>query len=162
MMKMIITALFFIPALFIFGCAQNVAPDEYSAAEIGAAHKVLKGTIVSLSPVTVHRESGVGTLAGAAAGGAAGSMIGDNTATNVMGAVGGAVVGGLVGSAAESKLYKAKAIEYVVQLRDNNYISVIEAAPPVFNQGQHVLIILGPKAHLIPDPGYAEKPRPKK
>ena len=151
-----------LPIFLIQGCAQNITPDEYTASEIGSAHKVEKGVIVSLTPVTVHRESGTGALAGAAAGGAAGSMIGDNTPTNVMGAVGGAVVGGMVGSAAESKLYKAKAIEYVIQLQNNSYISVVEANPPLYKQGQHVLIILGPKAHLTLDPGYIQKPKPQK
>lgn len=142
-------------SILIAGCAQNISSDQYSASEIGSAQQVLKGTVASLKPVSVDRSSGVGTLAGAVAGGAAGSMIGSNTAANVIGAVGGAVVGGAVGSFAEKKLSEAQAIEYVVRLRNKTYVSVIQATPPIFQKGQHVLVFLGPRAHLALDPSYA-------
>lgn len=141
-------------SFFVTGCAQNISSDQYSANEIGSAQQVLKGRITSLKPVSVDRSSGVGTLAGAVAGGAAGSLIGNNTATNVIGAVGGAVVGGAVGSFTEKKLSEAQAIEYVIRLQNKSYVSIIQATPPIFQKGQHVLVFLGPRAHLTLDPDY--------
>lgn len=160
-MKFLKFALILFPA-FLVGCAQNINPNEYSAGEIGSAHRVEKGVIVSLTPVSVNKASGVGLLAGAVAGGAAGSMIGGNTAMNVIGATGGAVAGGALGSAIENKLSKAEAIEYVIQIQDSSYLSVVEANPPLYHRGEHVLVILGPKAHLMVDPGYVTKAKPVK
>ena len=47
----------------------------YSPADIGRSAQVSYGVIVSMRPVTIQGQSGVGTLGGAAAGGRAGGRV---------------------------------------------------------------------------------------
>ena len=78
------------------GCGPSISPNTYNGNTVGVASRVVKGTIISIRPVKIQQNSGVGAVGGAVAGGAAGSLIGSSTAVNIVGATGGALVGGLI------------------------------------------------------------------
>lgn len=153
-MKSSLLCLLLIFAAFLAGCAQNISSSNYNAAFAGEANKVIKGKIVNARPVQVSGNSGVGGIAGGVTGGAAGSLIGGSTQANIIGAVGGAVVGGLLGNYAEQNLNRQHAIEYIIKTRKGNLISIVQAPQPTLHIGQHVLVILGARARVIPDTEY--------
>lgn len=136
---------------FISGCTKNIAPNTYTAAEVGVVSKVLPGVIIAKRAVNIDGNSGVGALAGATAGGAAGSMVGNRTATNIVGAVGGAVVGGVVGNAVDKTINRQKGFEYIIKLKSGTTISVVQSEAMQFTVSQHVLVIYGATTRIIPD-----------
>lgn len=135
----------------LFGCTKNISPTTYEASEVGTAHKVTAGVVISKRLVDIDVNSGVGGIAGATAGGAAGSMIGGNKATNVIGAVGGAVAGGVVGNALEKGIRKTQGYEYMIKLDDGATISVAQVKDLPLSINQRVLIIYGPTTRVVPD-----------
>ena len=59
-----------LPMLLMAGaCTSRIGADQYSTDSIGEVSRVLKGTVVSVRPISVASDSGAGTLIGGAAGG---------------------------------------------------------------------------------------------
>ena len=104
-------------ALFLWSCASG--PNDYTYQDMGQAAAVRQGTVLSIRPVKVSSQSGVGQIGGAVAGGALGSMIGGNTAVNIVGAVGGAILGGFFGNETEKVITKDTAYEFMVRQTSN-------------------------------------------
>lgn len=150
-MKSVLITLFALFAFLLTSCTQNISPNNYNASYVGEANRVVKGTIVHVRSVQVSGNTGVGTVAGGVAGGAAGSLIGGSTQANIIGAVGGALAGGLLGNYAEQQINRQQAIEYVIKTRKGNLISVVQGPQSNLYVGQHVLVILGARARVIPD-----------
>jgi outer membrane lipoprotein SlyB len=89
---------------------------------------VLDGTVLSVRPVTIDgSQSGIGAGAGAIAGGVAGSTVGGGNGT-IVGSVIGAVIGGVVGNAVERNATQQNGVEILVQMRNGERRSVIQAA----------------------------------
>src|SRR5205085_2601677 len=107
--------------------------------------------VIAKRPVNIDANSGAGGLAGVAAGAAAGSTVGGSTAGNVVGAVGGAVVGGVMGNAVDKAVNHYPGFEYVIKLKNNSVISVVQATDVEFSIHQRVLIIYGAMTRIIPD-----------
>lgn len=151
-MKKTLTLISIIAAgLSVAGCSSNISPNTYTGNEVGVVSRVVSGVIVSMRPVTIDNESGIGTLAGATAGGAAGTLIGDNTATNVAGAVGGVVVGGVVGHVVDKSINTHQGYEYIIKLDNGSTISVVQDKDLQLNVKQHVLVIYGEMTRIIAD-----------
>lgn len=145
----------FLLLLFSFillnGCAQNVSPNTYNAAEVGVVSHVVPGVIISKRLVNIDANSGGGGLAGVAAGAAAGSTVGSNTAGSIVGAVGGAALGGVLGNAVDKAVNHHEGYEYIVRLKKDSTISVVQTEDLKFSEGQHVLVIYGAMTRIIPD-----------
>lgn len=138
-------------SLVLSGCASDISPNTYDRSEIGQASKTAQAKVVSMMPVAINTNTGVGGLAGAAAGAAAGSTIGGDTATNIVGGIGGAVVGGLVGNAVESGISKKQGMEYVLRTKDGSLVTVTQAQDLNLRISQPVLIIYGKPVRVVPD-----------
>ncbi len=126
-------------ALFLWSCASG--PNDYTYQDMGQAAAVRQGTVLSIRPVKVSSQSGVGQIGGAVAGGALGSMIGGNTAVNIVGAVGGAILGGFFGNETEKVITKDTAYEFMVRQTNGQVISVIQKNPEGIQVGDEVLLV---------------------
>lgn len=138
--------------LMLAGCAANVSPNTYSIGSVGQVNRTVAGTIVSARPVSIDGTTGGGAMAGGGAGAVAGSSIGGSGRANVIGAIGGAVVGSIAGAAIEHRASMQDGVEYVVQTTNDNMMTVVQGAVPVFSVGQRVLVLYGSPARVIADP----------
>ena len=132
------------------GCQSDYSPNTYSANAVQQAAKVDKGVIVGSRPVVVSAKGTVGGAAGAAAGGVAGSQAPGGFGSAI-GAIGGTVIGGIVGSSVEQATGDAPATEYVVQKINGELVSVTQKDEKPLSIGQHVLVMSGPQARIVPD-----------
>ncbi|MDQ2928687.1 MAG: glycine zipper 2TM domain-containing protein [Caldimonas sp.] len=107
-------------------CATS-SPDVIRPYETQRMSRVYDATVLSVRPVTVQgSQSGIGAGAGAVAGGVAGSTIGGHR-DSIVGGVLGAVVGGVIGNAVERGATQENAVEILVQLRNGERRSVVQA-----------------------------------
>jgi outer membrane lipoprotein SlyB len=133
------------------GCKPDYSPNTYSSTAVQQAAKVDQGVVVGVREVAVSANTSVGTVTGAAAGGIAGSQIGGGV-TGAFGALGGGLVGGLAGSAAEHVQGDTRAFEYIVRkTTGGDLISVTQKDDQPLALGQHVLVISGQQARIVPD-----------
>jgi outer membrane lipoprotein SlyB len=141
----------------LVGCASTLSPDVYTTSGADQIHQVVKGVVTSSRAVKVTRNGdlGVGGIAGGALGAIAGSEIGGGKGSLATG-IGGALLGGFAGHQIQKGLSTQTGIEYVVRLRNNSLISVVQAPTPLFNRGQHVLVQygVGGRPRIIADPDY--------
>ena len=132
------------------GCARNYSPNTYASNAVQQAAKVDQGVVVGMREVAVSADTTAGTLTGAAAGGIAGSQVGGGVGS-AFGALGGTVVGGLAGSAVEHVQGDTRAFEYIVRKANGDLISVTQKDTQPLQIGQHVLVIAGQQARIVPD-----------
>lgn len=115
------------------------------------ANKVVRGTVVGYRQVTIDASGTVGTVAGGATGGILGAQAGDTSVTEALGGVGGALAGGMIGNAFEHAVGKSTGWEYIVQEDKGLLVSVTQRQETPLPVGQHVLVIEGKQARIIPD-----------
>jgi outer membrane lipoprotein SlyB len=103
---------------------------------------VQDGVILSLRPVVVEgSQSGIGSVAGGVVGGMAGGSVGGRR-DSVVGGVVGAVVGGVVGNAVERFGTREEAVEILIQLKNGERRSVVQAkAGETLNPGDSVILV---------------------
>lgn len=140
------------------GCASSLSPDVYTTNGAERIQHVVKGVITSsrVVKVTGNDELAAGGIAGGALGAIAGSEIGEGSGSLASG-IGGALLGGFAGNQIQKGLSTQMGVEYVVKLRNNSLISVVQAPIPTFNRGQHVLVQYGAggrRPRIIADPDY--------
>ncbi len=137
------------------GCAPDISPDTYSGAAVQQVNKVDRGIVIGARKVDVSLGGATGALAGGAAGGAVGGAAGSQTPGGALGtalgAVGGSVIGGLVGAGVEHTVSDTSAYEYIVRKTNGDLVSVTQKDPTPLALGQHVLVIGGNQARLVPD-----------
>jgi len=122
-MKHVLSAL----AVATLAACATASPDVIRPYEAQRMSQVYDATVLSVRPVTIDgSQSGIGSTAGAVAGGVAGSTIGGHR-DSIVGAVVGAVVGGVVGNAVERGATRQDAVEILVQLRNGERRSVVQA-----------------------------------
>ncbi len=146
--------LFLFAALLLAGCVTNVNPDSYSVGAVGQVNRTIAGVIVSARAVEISGTTGVGGATGALAGGVAGSAIGSGGRAHALGAIGGAVAGALVGAAIEKGVTNQAGIEYVVQTENDNLITLVQGAEPVYQIGDHVMVLYGNRSRIVADPRF--------
>lgn len=133
-------------SLLVFtGCARKIDPGIYKASHVGETSTTYMGTIVSARPVIVEDQEylekhDMGRNVGALAGGIAGSTIGGGRGS-MLAALGGAVMGGTAGAMLERDAKTQQALEYVVQLQDGRYMTVVQGPNPPLAIGQPVYLI---------------------
>jgi outer membrane lipoprotein SlyB len=133
------------------GCGPSYSPDTYASSAVQQANKVEQGVVVGVRKVAVDASGATGAVTGAAAGGIAGSQAPGGTVSTALGALGGSLVGGLIGSGVERAAGDTFAYEYVVRKPNNELISVTQRDPAPLALGQHVLVIAGAQARIVPD-----------
>lgn len=125
----------------VAGCATN-SPDVVQPYNAQRMSTVLDGTVLSVRPVTIDgSQSGGGTIAGGVVGAIAGSGVGGGRGSGVA-AVVGAVAGAVAGNAIERNATKQNAVEVLIQLRNGERRSVIQAiGSESFQPGEPVLLV---------------------
>lgn len=139
-------------ALAVAGCVSNVSPDTYSVGSVGHVNRTITATVVSTRTVAIDGASGAGGMTGGGAGAVAGSSLGDGSRANALGAIGGAGIGSIAGAALERNVTRQRGIEYVVQTGNDNLMTVVQGAAPLFAVGQRVLVLYGSPTRIIADP----------
>lgn len=157
MMKSIVLAVL----LASLGACATSSPDVVSRYDAQRMSRVQDGTVLSVRPVIVDgSQSGVGTVAGGVIGGVAGSSIGGRRDSIVTGILG-AVVGGIAGNAVERTGTRENAVEILVQLRNGERRSVVQAqASEVLYPGDPVVLVTtGGKTRVTRAPAVQLAPR---
>lgn len=113
-------------ALSLAACS-TTSPDVIQRGDAQRMSQVQDATVLSVRPVTVDgSQSGVGGVSGGVVGAIAGSSVGGSREGAVVGVLG-AVVGAMVGNAIERNATREEAVEVVVQLRNGERRSIVQA-----------------------------------
>lgn len=148
-------------AASLAGCGPDYSPDTYSSTAVQQANKVEQGVIIGVRRVGVAAGGQTGAVAGAAAGGIMGSQVPGAGVTTAIGAVGGGLIGGIVGSGVDKTINDTSAFEYIVRKANAELISVTQRDASSMAVGQHVLVIAGNQARIIPDYTQVAEPPPQ-
>lgn len=127
--------------LTLNGCT-TTSPDVVNRNEAQRLSTVIDAVVLSTRPVVVDgSQSGLGAATGGAIGGIAGSSIGGSRDSLVIGVIG-ALVGGVIGNATERNATREEAQEILVQLRNGDRRSVVQArAAETFAPGDPVILV---------------------
>ena len=122
-MKKIIASL----AVAALAACTTTSPDVVSRYDAQRMSVVRDGTVVSIRPVTVEgSQSGGGGVAGGVVGAVAGSSVGGSREGAIVGVLG-AVAGAVLGNAIERSSTREAAVEILVQLRNGERRSIVQA-----------------------------------
>ena len=129
-------------AVVALSACSTTSHDVVSRNEAQRLSTVVDAVVLSSRPVVVEGgQSGFGAAAGSVAGGVAGSGVGGRREAVVVGVLG-AVLGGVIGNAVERGTTREDAIEILVQLKNGDRRSVVQAkATEAFNPGDPVLLV---------------------
>jgi outer membrane lipoprotein SlyB len=134
--------LILIPLVLALAACSTTSPDVVQRGDAQRLSTVQDATVLSVRPVKVDgTQSGLGGAAGGVVGGVAGSGIGGGRGA-VVGTVLGAVAGAVAGNAIERGTTTENALEILVQLRNGERRSIIQATgQETFNTGDPVLLV---------------------
>lgn len=142
----------------------TTSPDVVGRNDAQRMSTVQDGVILSTRNVVVEgSQSGIGGAAGGVVGAVAGSSVGGHR-DNAVGGVIGAVVGGVVGNAVERFGTREDAVELLIQLKNGERRSIVQAkAGETLNPGDSVIIVTtGGKVRVTKAPVVAPPaPAPK-
>ncbi len=125
-MTKLFTSLTVVAALALSACS-TTSPDVVQRGDAQRLSQVQDATVLSSRPVTVDgSQSGIGGVAGGVTGAIAGSSIGGRREGQIVGVIG-AVAGAVIGNAVERNATREDALEIIVQLRNGERRSVIQA-----------------------------------
>ncbi|ALT78254.1 glycine zipper 2TM domain-containing protein [Paucibacter sp. KCTC 42545] len=114
-------------ALAALSACSTTSPDVISRDQAQRMSQIQDATVLSVRPVTVDgSQSGIGAVAGGVVGGVAGSSVGGSREGAIVGVLG-AVAGAVVGNAVERAGTREEAVEVIVQLRNGERRSVVQA-----------------------------------
>lgn len=141
MNRLLLRSTALLPLLAVAACS-TTSPDVVSRNEAQRLSTVVDAVVLSSRPVVVDgQQSGIGAAAGGIAGGVAGSSVGGQREAVVVGIIG-AVVGGVIGNAVERGATREEAVEILVQLKNGDRRSVVQAkAAETFNPGDPVILV---------------------
>lgn len=141
-------------SLTLSGCTPSISSETCTVYGANQACRTVKGVITNCRLVKVEGCDPVaGTVTGGLAGAIAGSAIGAGRGS-VLAAIGGGLIGAGVGGAMERTLSRQWGMEYVIRTNYGDYLTIVQAPRPAFQRGQHVLVVLGPRARVIADQDY--------
>jgi len=140
-MSKLMTSLTLATAVVLSACS-TTSPDVIQRGDAQRLSQVQDATVLSSRPVTVDgSQSGVGGVAGGVTGAIAGSSVGGRREGQVVGVLG-AVAGAVIGNAIERSATREEALEIIVQLRNGERRSVIQAkGSESFNSGDPVILV---------------------
>ena len=155
MKKSITTALAIAAIVTLTACA-NSSPDLIRRGDAQTMSSIQDGVVLSVRAVTVDgSQSGVGGVVGGVVGAIAGSAgSGVQREQNVLGVLG-AVAGAAAGNALERFSTKEDAVEIIVQLKNGDRRSIVQAVgSEKLAPGDNViLVITGGKVRVSRAPG---------
>jgi len=132
-------------------CGPSYSPDTYASGAVQKANKVDQGVVVGVRQVGVSADGTTGAVVGGAAGGILGSQVPGSSLGTAFGTLGGTLVGGIVGTTAEHAEADTTAFEYIVRQPNGDLLSVTQKDKVPLAIGQHVLLINGTQARIVPD-----------
>jgi outer membrane lipoprotein SlyB len=135
--------LIMVASLATLAACQTANPDVVSRYDAQRMSSVQDATVLSVRPVTIDgSQSGIGATSGAVIGGIAGSNVGGPRGSGIVGIVG-AIAGGVIGNAVERDATKQNAVEILVQLKNGERRSVIQAnGGEAFAAGEPVIMVV--------------------
>ena len=141
MKRPLLTATTLAVALALGACATS-SPDVVSRSEAQRLSSVVDAVVLTTRPVVIDgSQSGVGAVTGGVVGGVAGGSVGGRRESLAVGVIG-AVIGGVVGNAVERGTTREEAVEILVQLRNGDRRSVVQAkAGETFAPGDAVILV---------------------
>lgn len=136
------TAAWLIACALSLGACATSSPDVVSRNDAQRMSTVIEAVVLSTRLVTVDgSQSGLGAATGGVIGGIAGSSVGGSREGMVVGVIG-AVVGGVIGNATERAATREEGLEILVQLRNGDRRSVVQArAAESFAPGDPVILV---------------------
>ena len=149
-------------AVAVLAACTTTSPDVVSRNEAQRLSTVVDAVVLSTRPGVVDgSQSGIGSAAGGVVGGVAGSSVGGRREAVAVGIIG-AVVGGVVGNAMERASTREEALEILVQLRNGERRSVVQAkAAETFAPGDAVILVTtGGKVRVTKAPVVPAAPAP--
>lgn len=138
----------------------TTSPDVVSRNEAQRLSTVVDAVVLSTRNVVVDgTQSGIGAAAGSVVGGVAGSGVGGSREAMVVGVLG-AVLGGVVGNVAERAATREEAVEVLVQLKNGDRRSVVQArGAETFASGDAVILVTtGGKVRVTKAPPVSASP----
>lgn len=144
------------------GACTTTSPDVVSRNEAQRLSTVTDAVVLSTRNVIVDgTQTGLGATAGGVVGGVAGSGVGGSREAVIVGVLG-AVIGGVVGNVAERAATREEAVEVLVQLKNGDRRSVVQArAAETFAPGDPVLLVnTGGKVRVTKAPPVTVAPTP--
>lgn len=147
-------------ALLLAGCS-TTSPDVVQRGDAQRLSQVQDAVVLSVRPVTVDgTQSGIGATAGGVVGGIAGSSVGGSREGAVVGVLG-AVAGAVVGNVVERAGTREAGMEYLVQLRNGDRRSVIQAegSEKIVQGDAVILVTTGGKTRVTKAPPTTAAPR---
>lgn len=128
-------------AATLAACATS-SPDVVSRNEAQRMATLVDAVVLSTRAVVVDgSQSGVGATAGSVVGGIAGSSVGGRRESVAIGVIG-AVVGGVIGNVTERMATREEALEILVQLKNGDRRSVVQAkGNEEFAPGEKVILV---------------------
>ena len=139
----------------------TTSPDVIDRNEAQRLSQVQDATVLSVRAVVVEGEqSGTGGTAGAVIGGVAGASVGGQRETVIVGVIG-AVAGAVVGNAVERFGTREDAVEILVQLKNGERRSIVQAkGNETLAPGEAVILVTtGSKTRVLRAPVIAPAPR---
>lgn len=120
----------------------TTSPDMVQRNDAQRMSQVQDATVLSVRPVTVDgSQSGIGGVAGGVVGGVAGSSVGGSREGVIIGVLG-AVAGAVIGNAVERNATREEAVEVLVQLRNGERRSIVQAkAGETLLAGDNVVLV---------------------
>ena len=120
----------------------TTSPDVVQRGDAQRMSQVQDATVLSVRPVTVDgSQSGAGAVTGGVVGAIAGSSVGGKREGQIVGVLG-AVAGAALGNAIERSATKEEAVEILVQLRNGERRSVVQAkGNEVLTPGEAVILV---------------------
>lgn len=141
MMRSPLTLVALAAAALLAACT-TTNPDVVQRHEAQRLSTVQDATILTLRPVVVDgTQTGAGAMTGGVVGGIAGSSVGGYREGAVVGVIG-AVAGAVIGNAVERGATREEAYEILVQLRNGDRRSIIQAkGTEPLNPGDAVILV---------------------
>lgn len=125
-MKFLISALTLAAVAALSACS-TTNPDVVQRGDAQRLSLVQDATVLSVRPVVVDgTQSGIGGTAGAVTGAIAGSSVGGRREGQIVGVIG-AVAGAVIGNAIERSATREEAVEILLQMRNGERRSVVQA-----------------------------------
>lgn len=158
---MMMTKKFLIAASVVaLAACSTTSPDVVQRGDAQRMSQVQDATVLSVRAVTVDgSQSGLGAAAGGVAGAVAGSSVGGRREGQIVGVLG-AVAGAVIGNAIERSGTSEQAVEILVQLRNGERRSVVQArGNENLNPGEAVILVTtGGKTRVTRAPAITSAP----
>ena len=138
----------------LLGACATSSPDVISRHDAQRMSTIVEATVLNVRPVTVDgSQSGGGAVAGGVVGGIAGSSVGGRREGAIVGVLG-AVAGAMIGNAIERNSTREESLEIMVQLKNGERRSVVQAkGAESFAPGDAVIIVTtGAKVRISRNP----------